>query len=271
MTLVCLAAIPIEKAHATEFLIDPKIKNIGPVLKLTTSDLPKAPLIMLKDNQIDWERPGVRIEQLRLVAEMVGVRFAYGRYPWKRALRVVEEGRGDAVFVAGYSKERAAWGIYPFVDGKLDTSRAISQVTFWLYTLRDGTVRWDGKNLTGVTGPIGADSGDLMTVRLKNEGLIIDEISTYRQMALMLAAGRIDAAIGFRSLIDKVIDEDPSQYEEIEKNPIPFRKAEGYLMFSKASYRKNTETIEKIWTAFQQLWMEGTMDMLFAKYQRIVK
>ncbi len=61
LVLSCLVVLHLDRAFADEHIIDPKIGNGGPVIRLATSDLPKAHLVNLKDGQIDWERPGVRI------------------------------------------------------------------------------------------------------------------------------------------------------------------------------------------------------------------
>lgn len=271
LVLVALLGFLARGVQADDFVVDPKIQNNGPIFRLATSDLPKAPLVILKGDKIDWENPGVRIEQLRLVAEKVGVRFGYGRYPWRRALKTVENGHADAAFVTGYTEERSQWGAFPLAKGNVDNTQAISQVDYWLYTLRDGPVRWDGDTLSGVTTPIGAGAGDLMTAKLKSEGMNIIEIDTYDQLARMVLADRLDAVISFRDLIDKVIALEPSKYEPIVKHPVPFRSADGHLMFSKMAYDEKRDTVEKIWDAIRELWQNGTMDQLFAKYRNLRK
>ncbi len=254
-------------SHAVEFVVDPKITNTGPIIKLATSDLSKEKLVAVKGGMIDWDRPGIRIEQLRKVAEMVGVRFAYSRLPWLRALKVTQDGKSDAVFVTGYTVERTEWGAYPFRDNVINRDKALSKVTYWLYITRDGPVIWDGEKLSGSSIVIGGGVGDYMSKKLKDEGYNVIEVGTYEQLAAMLEKGRIDAVIGFRTLIDQFIAERPSAYPSIVRHPIPLQVTDGYLVFSKKSYSVKHEIIEKIWSAIGQLWEDGTMNRLFEKYE----
>lgn len=248
------------------FLLDPMIKNNGPVIKLVTSDLPKEPLIILKGNLINWENPGIRIEQLRVVAEALNIRFSYSLVPWARALRMVELGDADAAFVAGFSEERAQWGQFPMVDGRPDENRAISRVSYWLYSKKDSSVSWDGTNLTGVSGQIGANNRDLMTDLLREEGYGIVEVKTYEQMINMLLLDRLGAAVGFRNLLDLIISEDPLKYQNIIKHPVPLRIGIGYLMFSKSYYSENSELVDDIWDMIGMLFEDGTMNELYRKW-----
>jgi len=267
--ILIIGSLLLSKAIADDFTIDPKIENSGPVIKLATSDLSKVPLIIMRGESINWEEPGIRIEQMRYVAEMIGVRFAYARLPWRRALKLTEAGESDAAFVAGYSEERAKWGVYPYLNGQINSNQAISKVSYYLYTLRGSAVTWDGAHLKGLQKQMGAGSGDYMTNKLKEEGFNVIPVETYPQLIQMLAYDRIDAAVGFRTLGDEAISADPSKYTNIIKHELPFRQVDGYLIFSKKIYNQKQELIDSIWEALEQLWSDGTMDDLYQKYQDV--
>ncbi|MEH6630434.1 MAG: transporter substrate-binding domain-containing protein [Halopseudomonas aestusnigri] len=256
----------ITTANAVEFIVDPQISNTGPIIKLATSDLPKEKLVAVKGGMIDWDRPGIRIEQLRKVAEMVGVRFAYSRLPWLRALKVTQDGKSDAVFVTGYTEERTAWGVYPFRDNAINRDQALSKVVYWLYTKQGSQIIWNGEALSGPSLVIGAGVGDFMSKKLRDEGYNVIEVKSYGQLATMLEKGRIDVAVGFRSIIDEAISKNPSVYPSIVKHDIPLKSVEGYLVFSKKFYKQKPEITDNIWRAIAILWGNGTMDQLFKKY-----
>lgn len=250
----------------SDFVVDPLIDNNGPVVNLVTSNLPKEPLIIVKDDSIDWENPGIRVEQLRIIAEALKIRFSYSLVPWARALQLVEDGVADAVFVTGFSEERARWGQFPITDGKPDENKAISRVSYWLYSRRGDSVSWDGNILKGITGQIGANNKDLMTDILKEEGLDIVEVKTYEQLINMLQIGRLNAIVGFRDILDQIISEDPGRYENIIKHQIPLRIVTGYLMFSKEFYNENAELTDEIWEMIRVLYENGTMNRLYREY-----
>ena len=265
MAVVLAMLAPV--AVSESFALDPMIDNQGPIVRLATSDLPKAPLIITRGNQIDWSNPGLRIEQLRIVAELLNIRFSYARLPWVRALKLAELGMADAVFVTGYTEERSAWGAYPLLKkGQPDTQRAISKINYWLYSRRDDNIAWDGVTLDVGGGTIGASTGDMMTKRLRKEGYNVFASRSNEQLLKMLANKRTDAVVCFRNLCDKIIDAAPEAFSNLERHSQPFRPSVGYLVFAKAYYAEHPQRVEEIWGAFKALWEDGTMENLFVKW-----
>ncbi|OMH38008.1 ABC transporter substrate-binding protein [Motiliproteus sp. MSK22-1] len=264
---------PLFAAAKEPFTVDPMIHNQGPTVYLATSDLPKAPLIYTTGDQIDWNKPGLRIEQLRLVADKLQIRFAYARLPWVRALKLTERGVADAVFVTGYTEERAEWGAYPVLsDGEVNFSQAISSVSYWLYSRQGSAVSWDGKKLvvneTTDAGKvsIGASFGDMQTEQLQQQGYSVFNSRNNEQLMKMVEGKRIDAAVCFRDLCDKIILANPESFAHVQKHPLPYRQSNGYLVFGKKYYADNQPQVDAIWEALQQLREDGSMESLYHKW-----
>ena len=96
-----------------------------PIFRIVYMSKENLPRILGDGTSIDWSKPGLTLELLKMVEKQVNVQFQFKRMPWKRCLYMVENGLADAAFHASYKLDRAKYGAYPFRDGKLDSTRGI--------------------------------------------------------------------------------------------------------------------------------------------------
>ncbi|WP_202980230.1 substrate-binding periplasmic protein [Marinobacter fonticola] len=72
-------------------------------------DANNAPFEYLDENA---QLTGFHVEIVRAVAERLGWRVIFRRYPWKRAMRALEEAEVDAVTYMAYSYERSQFAVF---------------------------------------------------------------------------------------------------------------------------------------------------------------
>ena len=108
-----------------------------PLFRVVYIDKENPPRILGDNTSIDWSRPGITIELLKMVEKKVGVQFQFKRMPWKRCLYMVENGLADATFHASYKLDRAKYGAYPFRDGKLDSTRGYTKTPMQFLLKKD--------------------------------------------------------------------------------------------------------------------------------------
>jgi polar amino acid transport system substrate-binding protein len=82
---------------------------------------------------------GVHIELVEAAAKRIGASVKWESLPWKRALRMVEDGQADAVTYISRTPEREAWAI--FVAGNVLSS---SEVRFIVPKEQAGRISFDG-------------------------------------------------------------------------------------------------------------------------------
>ncbi|MCV2370579.1 substrate-binding periplasmic protein [Roseateles oligotrophus] len=88
---------------------------------------------------VDGRLTGLHIDLVEAAARKLGVSVKWDSLPWKRALRMVEEGQADAVTYITRTPDREAWAI--FQDGNVLSS---SEVRFIVLKEQAGQITFDG-------------------------------------------------------------------------------------------------------------------------------
>ncbi|MBF0227897.1 MAG: hypothetical protein HQK76_20820 [Desulfobacterales bacterium] len=71
---------------------------------------------------IDWNKPGISIELLKLLETKLDIEIDFVRMPWKRCQMDLKSGTLDGIFNASFKKERTEFGVYPMKNDKHDPS-----------------------------------------------------------------------------------------------------------------------------------------------------
>ena len=198
---------------------------------------------------IDWEKPGLTLELLRLVGARTGVEFVYERMPWKRALFLIETNEADGVFHTSFVPERMNVMAYPMKAGQPDVERAVFVQSNVLYKRAGTPVAWDGSVLTGADVPVGATSSYSVVSDLTRLGVPIEEANTLEQSLDKLLSGRIAAYAGLETMTDSVLASNPSKYGKLVKIMPPLITKPYYLTFSRGFYTEHRDVVERIWDA----------------------
>lgn len=237
-----------------------------PIFRVVYMNKENAPRILGGGGSIDWTKPGITLELLKMVEKQVGIKFHFKRLPWKRCLYALENGAADATFHASYKASRAEYGIYPARDGKLDPSRSIYKNTYVLYAKKGSGVSWDGETLSNVTHPIGAQLAFAIADDLRSMGYAVEEEASVKINLDKLMVGRISAYADMETLVDNKLVKLGPRYQAVEKLDPPLKEKIYYLLFSKAFADKYPQLTERIWDAIRDVQQTDVYKEMLQKY-----
>lgn len=221
-----------------------------PDIRIVYETLNNPPQTIGEGTLIDWGKPGLTLELLRLTAKRLDIALAFERMPWARGIYLMQQGDADAIFHASYKRDRLEWGVYPTTAaGEPDVSRSIFNQAYVIYVSRGSQVRWDGERFTGLTGPIGATKSYSVVDDLKALGLPVEEAHTNVQNLDKLLKGRVAAYADLQTLVDPILAKEPYRFADVVKLTPPFRVKPYYLVFSRAFHERRPDLAEAVWNA----------------------
>jgi polar amino acid transport system substrate-binding protein len=216
---------------------------------------------------IDARKPGFIIELVRAAAAHSGIAITLTRVPWARGLELVEAGDADGIFMSSYTEDRLRYGVYPMKDGRPDTTRKLTDLSYWFYARKDSGVTWDGKTLANLQAPIGATTGYAVVPLLEKLGFRVETDPNHLRNLHKLAGGEIDAYAELQAHVDGLIKKYPAMFQSIVKLEPAIRTTPYYLMFSRTFYAARPTDAERFWDAIG--WVNGQaafQDMVREKY-----
>ena len=237
-----------------------------PIFRIVYNITENPPRIMGDGSFIDWSKPGVTIELLKMIERKVGVQFQFKRMPWKRCLYMVEHGAADAAFHASYKTARAKYGVYPSQDGKLDPSRSIFKLTYRLYVKKGSGVKWNGNTISNVSRPIGTQLSFAIADDLRRMGYEVVEEASVDTNLNKLAAGRISAYADMEKMVDNTLRKNNPRYQAIEKLDPPLSEKVYYLLVSKTFADRHPQLTERIWDALRDAKQTDAYRKMLKKY-----
>lgn len=170
--------------------------------------------------------------------------------PRARCIQDVKNHKADAIY-AIYAADRARYLEFPKKADRneVDVKKAIDVVNFHLYKHRDAKINWNGVNLTNVEDQkILVQQGIQVDKfqQLVRSDLIV-EIKTVKQILDMLEKRRVKAAILAKEQVVELLKNETT----LLISPQPVHTSHVFLAFDKGFYQKNTQLVEKIWTAIE--------------------
>ena len=177
------------------------------------------PQALGRGTAIDWSKPGLTLELLRLVGKQLGVDFQFKRVPWKRGLYLVKKNQVDGIFHASYKEKREKVGGYPKREGAVDPQRSIFFQSYVLYTLKSSTVDFDGTEVVGIDGDIGVMSGYSIAEKLEKMGLSIDPSPTQEMNFSRLSSGKIEAFATLENMADDFLSRNNDHFTSVDAAP----------------------------------------------------
>lgn len=238
----------------------------APRVRLVYATDPNPPRIMGEGTAIDWDKPGLTLELLRLVAVRAGVEFTYERVPWKRGLYLIETNDVDGLFQTSVSSERMGTMAFPMKAGRPDPARAILEQRYLFYRRADTPVAWDGTTLTGAAAPVGAVSSYAVVADLTRLGIPVEEGKTPEHNLDKLVGGRIAAFAGLESMTDALIAAQPDKYGRLVKMTPPVAVRAYHLAFSRGFYSVQRDVAERIWDAIAEVNASDTFAAIVRRY-----
>ena len=210
--------------------------------------------------------PGILIELINMAGAEAGITLDYFRMPWKRCLLQMKHNDMDAVIGAAYLPERADYLVFPtLADGRLDDSRALFNLEYFLYSRTDSRISWNGDTLTGFSGEVAAvHSYAVRKIILRELGLATNHSSNVLTGLRLVNAGRLDLYAGAASYTDPIIAEHALPVRKLKP---AFNRAKAHLVFSHDFERQNPETVNLLWHSIAEL-PQAVRNKLWQKYQR---
>ena len=246
----------------------PKAFPDRPELRVVYETTPNPPRHLGEGTAIDWNRPGLTLELLKLVGERVRVNLSFRRVPWKRGLLMLETGTADAIFHASYLAERESIGVYPkTADGLPDARRALFVQSYALFVTPASRVTWDGATVGGLDGrPVGATDGYSVVGDLERLGVPVEVGRLPSLNLLKLVEGRIAAYAELENLAGALIRRDPARFGSIVKLSPPLVSKPYHLMLSVGFVRRDRALAEAIWDAIADVRDSDRFQQLGERY-----
>ena len=150
-------------------------------------------------------------------------------------------------------KERDNWGVFPRdIAGNIDNSRAIRKAVYRIYIPLNKKIRWDGKQLSGLTSGIGAPFGYVVYHMLKQAGYLSPIDFSAEEGFKMLSLNRLDGYIIEEQIAAKIVER--KQYQgKIMSLPLAYHISYFHLLLSSQFYRHDPSGGEKVWNELKRL------------------
>ncbi len=205
-----------------------------------------------KDGKIDPNHK-TDLAKIQKIADSNGIKIQIKPTPWKRALVLIEKGKADGLINASYKDSRAVFAKYPMKDSKVDDSKRLNPgKTYYIYKNKNSKLTWNGKNFNNINATIGAVKGFAVIDDIKKHSNIKINIKTSRIALLRDASkNKISAFAGLEKDVNKVFKKYPKIADSLVKEPIPIRKKNYFLIFSKKTYQTKKVDMEIIWNGLK--------------------
>lgn len=193
---------------------------------------------------------GLNIELIRLAAARAGIPVQFVTLPWKRCLSEMRDGAVHGVFAASFLPERLAFGAYPG-GNPADPSMQLYADGYTLVRRKGDPIKWDGKHLTGLNGPVGVQIGYSVAHDLRKMGVSVDEGSqSAKELLQKLQLGRLGAAAMGNSDAQMLLGDatQPGEFAATtEALPVPLVQKAYYLMLSHQFVQDTPFMANKLW------------------------
>jgi polar amino acid transport system substrate-binding protein len=224
------------------------------------------PYILWELGKEDWSKPGLTVEYVKSLEKKLDVKVRFERMNWARGLEWVKANRADGIFHASYKRERLEIGVYPTVNGKLDSSRKLFDRSYHVYRRKGSRVGWDGKNFLNLHSPIGATINYAIVGDLEKMGVDVETTPRTIDGFRKLARGRIPGMAVMEAQGDYLLKRYPDVFGDIEKVSPALKSKEYFLMLSKHFVKYNKELSENIWNELRRIRESGELNAIYEKY-----
>ncbi len=240
--------------------------NTQPVI-FACPDIPNYPYETGSGEKIDWKKPGVNLEILKLVEAKLGKKFVFMRLPWRRGLYSLSHGKIDGLFGASFKKKRLKDGRYPMKNGVIDETRMFFELSYVLFKQKDSKLEWDGSKIKNLTDKgIGVVLGYSIGVELTKMGVKVFESKTDLANMQRLTKGHLDGVAGFSVSGNAILTKYPAIFNNIIEMSPSLNRKPYYLMLSHQFYNKHEELAEKIWDTIATCRDSEEVKKIYEKY-----
>ena len=251
---ILLAAMPINCGYAAnrQFIVN-------------YNEDPNPPYAMGPIENIDWKKPGITIEVLKIIGENLGFDVVLQSLPDKRSFNNVANGVTDGSFHWSFNDKRAKMVEYPMFNGKIDPSKRLMTQTYVLYKLNDSNLTWDGAIFKNIKYELGANRGFSIIKDLQGKGVKVHEVSSTNSLIRMVLSRRIDGAVTIETYGDHAVE--VLGAKNIDKVYPTVKQKDYYLVLSKQFVKNQPILASQIWSEIQNIKESGMYDKISRKYE----
>jgi polar amino acid transport system substrate-binding protein len=224
------------------------------VINVSYEDKATYPYYLGEGKKIDFSHPGVAIEAMQSVQKKLNIKFNFIREPGVRGQKRLQYNKTDMLLFASYKKSREKLGVFPKTkDGNVDTSKKAMELSYFLYTLKDSNLSWNGKKFINLNGKIGTTKGYSIVKFLKQRGVSVSENKSNLGDPKKLIAHRIVGFANQDCKIDPYLKADPKLASKIKKIYPPLKSKPYYMLFSHKFYEAHKKLVNKIWEELKNI------------------
>ncbi len=198
-------------------------------IKLCTVDWPPFTIVEKDSGKIS----GIHVDITHEIFKRVDLNVEIQSIPWKRCLKMVEDGHLDGVFAVSYNEDRARYLLYP--KEPLDT------VEYIVATMEDPKkVKWSTKKVfSSPLLPVGSPQGYSVTADLKKEkGIKVDDGAVNDRANFQKMLGdRVKSIVMLRQALEQMIKSDNIASKVHVLEP-PYVDGKKYFIGIRKTYRE---------------------------------
>jgi len=190
---------------------------------------------------------------LNRVSAALSVPFDIVRVPWARCLVDVQAGDQDGAIGASYLPEREAIGAFPMDgQGKPDSTKRISIEGYYLYTLKDSDIDWNGQQLSHRQGPIAVKINASIITKLKSLNVPVIEVNSgWDALFEMVVSHHAQATAMLSDRGDRALAQNKELSDQIRKIPIALDEKPYYVMFSHQLRTADPSFTDEVWKTIE--------------------
>ncbi len=204
-----------------------------------------------------WMQDGTGLDLVlvKMAGKQLGIEVNFRAFPWRRCQLMLRYNELDGIIGSSFKQERMKIGKYPFTsDGAVDESVALHMDGYTFYRRKGDPVDYDGNQLIGLTGLVGAHSGASIVDKLKKKGITVqDTAKTTEQNFKMLQARRYQVIVDSGIRADYYLKTHPKLQTMIEKISTPYGHSGRFLIFSHSFYQQYPNIAEQLWSHIREL------------------
>jgi polar amino acid transport system substrate-binding protein len=142
-----------------------------------------------------------------------------------------------------------------------DPDFQIATLSYAFYVRADSEIAWDGKTMTGLNRPIGANLGWSIVQDLKKMNLPVETAKDTQNNFNKLLLARIDA-VAMHTTIGDAYLEDHALAEKVKLLQPPITSKPYYLVFSRAWHAAHPGAADCMWQSIAQQHKTTLPDLL---------
>jgi polar amino acid transport system substrate-binding protein len=214
------------------------------------------------------EPPGIALDVINAAAKALSLKIVYQRYPNVRVLHLLENNQIDGAFMFSYKAERAEIARYPLTkDGKLDSSKRLATLSYWLYSLAEAELDWDGRHLfkvngLGIKGNIVAEHGDSIISDLEKMGHKVQQPNSPYKALLMLTRRSQVVGAALQDVKAAPFLVRP-EFSTIKRSSVPLKTKDYFLVLSNQFVENHPDIADALWQKIEELRDEVSKESMY--------